>query len=157
MRIKLRSAGLGVGIGLLVWGGAASADIQTFWKTNICPNFGGLKPPIAAEPGFMEAPIDVTVGGGVGAAYCNLFATPEIALPGNTKTRLAGNARMFVEPGDFTDIGVPGDTWACVVCQYEDKVAAHPALSVVGTALLLGGLVTAMLYELRRRQSGGSA
>ena len=160
MRTRRRSAwlgvGLGIGIGLLLAGGVASADIQTFWKTNVCPDFGGLKPPIAAEPGLMEAPTDIVTGGGVGAAYCNLASTPEVGLPGSTKTRLAGNARMTIEPGDYTDIGVPGDTWACVVCQYEDKVAAHPALSVFGTALLMGGLVTAMLYELRRRQSGES-
>ena len=68
-----------------------------------------------------------------------------------------GNANVAMLPGDIADIGLPGDTWSCVVCQYEDKVAAHPALSVFGTALLMGGLVTAMLYELRKRQAGASA
>jgi hypothetical protein len=48
---------------------------------------------------------------------------------------------------------IPGFIWDCVVCQYEDKVAAHPALSMWGTIALMGGVVTAMIFELRRRQA----
>jgi hypothetical protein len=82
---------------------------------------------------------------------------PTVATAFFPKQFLLGNANGIMNPGDFADIGNPGLNWACVVCQYEDKVVAHPALSTFGTALLVGGLVTAMLYELRRRQPAGSA
>jgi len=68
-----------------------------------------------------------------------------------------GNASVVMNPGDYADAGFPGEAWNCVVCQYEDKVSAHPALSMWGTIALMGGVVTAMIFELRRRQSGGSA
>jgi hypothetical protein len=147
---------LGVGVAIL-WSGAAAADIETFYKTDVCPNFGGLKPPIAAEVGTMEA-ANANLSGSVGGIFCNLLSVPKRAIPIAFKNFQVNNAEVVVVPGDFVDPpGVPGDTWMCVVCQYEDKVAAHPALSTFGTALLMGGLVTAMLYELRRRQTGGSA
>ena len=96
-------------------------------------------------------------GGGVGGHFCHLFSVPARASFAAGKQLDVPNANVVVSPGDFVEPpGVPGDTWMCVVCQYEDKVAAHPALSTFGTALLMGGLVTAMLYELRRRQAGGS-
>jgi hypothetical protein len=155
MRRKRGLLRLGVGVAAVLWGGAASADIQTFYKTNICPTFGGLKPPIAFEMGLMEA---AGAPGGVGGIFCNLFSLPKRAQPLAFKNFDVANSNVVVSPGDIVDPpGIPGDTWMCVVCQYEDKVAAHPSLSVFGTAILMGGLVTAMLYELRRRQSGGSA
>jgi hypothetical protein len=147
----------GVGVAIL-WSGAASADIETFYKTDVCPNFGGLKPPIAMEVGTMEVATSLTTTEGVGGPFCNLLSLPKRAAFIPMKALAVANAQAIVNPGDIVDPpGVPGDTWLCVVCQYEDKVAAHPALSVFGTALLMGGLVTAMLYELRRRQSGAGA
>jgi hypothetical protein len=164
MRTKRGLAWLGVGVATVLWGGVAWADIETFYKTDVCPNFGGLKPPIAFEMGLMEAVQDNAADfggigfGGAGGQFCNLFSLPERSVPFGLKAFPVGNANVIVLTGDTVDPpGAPPDTWACVVCQYEDKVAAHPALSVLGTALLMGGLVTAMLYELRRRQSGGSA
>ena len=167
MRTRRGLAWIGVGIAALLSGATASADIETFYKTDVCPDFGGMKPPIAFAEGQMEAVQDNAFGfggigsGGTGGHFCHLLFT----VPTNTsflgkaliKTFPVGNAEVIMNPGDYADFGIPGEAWACVVCQYQDKVAAAPALSVFGTALLMGGLVTAMLYELRRRQTGGSA
>jgi len=159
MQTRHRLAWLGASVAAFLWSGVAAADMQTFYKTDICPNFGGLKPPIASEMGLMEAAaFEGLTGAGVGGIFCNLLSVPKVARPFAFKQGSVGNVNVIVNPGDLVDPpGVPGDTWTCVVCQYEDKVAAHPALSVFGTALLMGGLVTAMLYELRKRQAGGSA
>lgn len=49
--------------------GAAFADIQTFWKTEVCPDFGGLKPPIAflvlADDAVPRAVESQNSGGGI--------------------------------------------------------------------------------------------
>jgi len=164
MQTRHGFAWLSVGVATILWSGVAAADIQTFYKADICPDFGGLKPPIAMEMGLMEAAQDNALfaggigSGGVGGLFCNLFSLPKVAQPFfGFKQFPVGNASVLVNPGDIADIGLPGDNWSCVVCQYEDKVAAHPALSSFGTALLMGGLVTAMLYELRKRQAASSA
>jgi hypothetical protein len=161
-----RSIGLfAVGAAALLAGGTASADIETFYKTDICPSFGGLKPPIASEVGQMEAVQDNAFlfgglgSGGTGGHFCHLLSVPTVArllLPGGGKQFDVGNSDVVMLPGDIADIGLPGEKWMCVVCQYEDKVSAHPALSTVGTALLMGGLVSAMLFELRRRRAGSA-
>jgi hypothetical protein len=158
-----RIGSIAVGAAALLVGATASADIETFYKTDVCPTFGGLKPPIAFEVGEMEAVQDNAFvfggigSGGTGGHFCNLYATPDVALGMGFKQFPVGNASVLANPGDFIEIGGPGLIWNCVVCQYQDKVVAHPALSTFGTALLMGGLVTAMLYELRRRQPAGSA
>jgi len=91
------------------------------------------------------------------AESADLFSLSKRSRPFFFKHFEVPNANVIVSPGDLVDPpGVPGDTRTCVLCQYEDKVAAHPALSVFGTALLMGGLVTAMLCELRKRQVGGA-
>jgi hypothetical protein len=143
---------LGASLAIVALASVASADIHTFWKTDICPDFGGLKPPIAAEVGLMEAVIDPQAFGSAGGHMCVLGSTPKVATPVAFKTLVTGNAQIVAQAGDIIDIGDIGDSWMCVVCQYEDKVSAHPALSVVGTAVLMGGLLSGVLYELRRRR-----
>jgi hypothetical protein len=164
MRARSGLAWLGIGVAAFLWSSAASADIETFYKTDICPDFAGLKPPIAFEVGLMEAVQDNAFAfgglgsGGVGGIFCNLLALPKRSIPFGFKQFVVGNANVVVNPGDLVDPpGIPGENWMCVVCQYEDKVAAHPALSTFGTALLMGGLVTALLFELRKRQAGTGA
>lgn len=146
---------LAVFIGLTL-ASTASADIHTFWKTDFCPDFGGFKPPIGIEVGIMEAPLDpFGFSGGVGGPTCVLFSTPRVTFPFPAKNFFVANATVDASPGDLVDIGGPIDPWACVVCQYEDKVVgALPALSVLGTVILMGGLLTGALHELRRRQDG---
>jgi hypothetical protein len=151
MRARRVGRGLGASLAALLWSGAASADIQTFWKTMICPDFGGLKPPVAFELGHMESPADAFVGGVGGAICVTSSATLTASTPG-AKTFDVMNADVMVAPGDLGMV-IPGFIWDCVVCQYEDKVAAHPALSMWGTIALMGGVVTAMIFELRRRQA----
>ena len=145
-----------VGVAALVFGaGSASADIETFWKTDVCPDFGGAKPPIGKEVGVMEAPAELLFGtfAGIGGPFCVLFSTPRTTVPFPAKQFDTGNANMIALPGDLVDIGAPGDNWACVVCQYETKTIAVPALTLLGTAVLMGGLFTAALYEMRMRQA----
>ena len=151
MKSRHGLAWLGAGIATVVWSSAASADIHTFWKTIICPDFGGMKAAIGSEVGHMEAPADAFVGGIGGAICVTDSATLTASTPG-AKTGDVMNADVMVAPGDL-GMALPGFIWDCVVCQYEDKVAAHPALSTWGTIALMGGVVTAMIFELRRRQT----
>ena len=159
MKTRRGTTWLGVGVAPILWSGAASADIQTFWKTYFCPDFGGLKPAIASEVGHMEAPVD-PFGGGVGGAICVTESASLTAgnFSAGTKNYDVFNADVVFSPGDVElgMGGVPGAVWDCIVCQYEDKVFAHPALSIWGTAVLMGGVVTAMIVELRRRRDPGS-
>jgi len=156
MKTRCGATWIGVGVATILWSGAASADIQTFWKTLMCPDFGGFKPPIAFEVGHMQAPVD-PLGGGVGGAICvvdSTFPTASSEFGGGKEFDVL-SADVVVSPGDIS-MSLPGYSWDCVVCQYEDKVAAHPALSIWGTAVLMGGVVTAMIVELRRRRDPGS-
>ena len=131
----------------------ASADIQVFWKTDFCPDFGGVKPPIGVEVGIMEATIDPTgFSGGTGGPFCVLFSTPRVTVPFPAKAFFVANATVDHFTGDLLDIGMPLDPWACVVCQYEDKFMGVPEIGL-GTGILVGGLLLGALSELRRRQS----
>lgn len=156
MKSRRGTKALGMSIAAILWSGAASADIQTFWKTFACPDFGGFKPPIAFEVGHMQAPVD-PFGGGVGGAICvtdsAFYSSRDFT---GFKDNTVFSANVVVAPGDLFGMSIPGESWDCVVCQYEDKVAAHPALSMWGTIALMGGVVTAMIFELRRRQGPGS-
>jgi len=155
MQTRRGTAWLGVGMVMILWSGAASADIQTFWKTDFCPDFGGLKPSIASELGIMQAPVD-PFGGGVGGAFCVTYSADLAGFdPSGIKQYEVFNADVVVAPGDISGMAGLGYTWNCIVCQYEDKVAAHPALSIWGTIALMGGVVTAMIFELRRRRDPG--
>ena len=143
----------------------ASADIVTFWKTDVCPDFGGMKVAIASEVGSMQAPvnrevplatqIDASVSG-VGAPFCVLDSLPVATIDGPGQKALnVYNANIVFNSSDPL---VDGDLYRCVVCQYEDKVIqAIPALSLLGTAILMGGLLTACLYELRKRRAAAAA
>lgn len=136
----------------------ASADIIVVWKTSVCPNFGA-KTPIASVGGIMQAAVDGAGGlAGVGGVFC------DVAPVGGKLTGGAGpkqfkvfNADIVAAPGDEPGPGVvPGDAYVCAYCQYPDKVIqfqAIPALSLLGTAILMGGLLTACLYELRKRRA----
>ncbi len=137
----------------LILASASSADIQTFWKTDFCPDFGGSKPPIGVEVGIMEAPIDPSgLSGGTGGPICVLFSTPRVTVPFPAKAFSVNNATVDAFPGDLVDIGMPLDPWACVVCQYEQKFSALPEIGI-GTGILVGGLLIGALFELRRRQN----
>ena len=163
----------------------ASANFVTFWKTDTCPSFGGLKKAVAWEVGIMQAPVfqqeqtTITSGGelgclectagvgagigigiGVGGAHCVLdSANIAAVLTNGTKGRRVFNAEILVDetldpgnPGTCDPLGGVDCVWQCVICQYRDKQPAIPTLSALGTALLLGGLMTAAIYRIRQKQ-----
>ena len=82
---------------------------------------------------------------GVGGAMCVLLDANH-ALGPPFKQFAVTNATI----AEFPEPGAPG--WACVVCNYDQPGGAIPALSALGTAVLIGGLLTAGIYEIRRRQ-----
>ena len=166
-------------LGLALSGGAANCfgDIETFWKTDTCPDFGGAKVSIASEVGVMEA-VMVDPGAGVGGLFCHLLSTPPAAVPFSTKSLTVNNAAVLVNVGDIPGPYVPGDQWSCVVCQYEVKIGMPvpppmtlpfdpdgavmvsvvspsggvPAVSFLGTVVLMAGLVVAAVYAIQRRK-----
>lgn len=50
-----------------------------------------------------------------------------------------------------------GDAYDCVTCWYEETITAIPALSLLGTAVLLGGLLTAAIFRIRQKQANVAA
>lgn len=134
----------------LLLSASASADMVTFWKTNVCPDFNG-KLAIARQTGTMEAPVVVDVEGAVfsvGGAYCNLDADAD--TQGQAQKPLAvTNASIWPYP-----FGI--GAWDCVVCQYATKTIAlgvgMPALSMSAVVFVSGGLAMLGLARLRRRQ-----
>ena len=138
----------------LVFTASASADMVTFWKTFECPDFQGTKPAISAVKGVMEAPV-VTEGFlgpviSVGGPFCNVGPSSQ-TTPGILKPFTVFNASIV--PVFQTPEGI---TFACVVCQYPNKVRflgeAMPAVSISALAFLGGGLAMLGLARLRRRQ-----
>ncbi|MEE8287423.1 MAG: hypothetical protein V3R72_12065 [Gammaproteobacteria bacterium] len=128
---------------------SAAADIHTFWKRDNCPFLNG-KAPLAELLGSMEVPfhpgnpaIPVDV---IGGPYCNLFDADTVPP---VKARGVGN--RFVGPNAVEA------SWACVVCQYPDRVifigAATPALSLSAATFVGGVLATIALIRLRKRQT----
>ncbi len=145
-----------VGVALaLVFTASASADMVTFWKTNTCPVFGLTKPAIASVRGVMEAPVVTESLAGpvisVGGPFCNVGANSQINL-GINKPFTVFNANIVPV---FQPKG--GATFACVVCQYPNKISflgeAMPAVSIPALAFIGGGLAMLGLARLRRRQA----
>ena len=145
---------VGVALALVVTA-SASADMVTFWKTTDCPVFGLDKPAIAAVRGVMEAPVvtDSLIGPviSVGGPFCNVGAQSQTNA-GILKPFTVFNASIvpvFQTP--------EGQTFACVVCQYPNKIMflgeAMPAVSISALAILGGGLAMLGLARLRRRQA----
>ena len=131
----------------------------------------------------MQAPLSESPSaGGPGLSVGGPFCVVDASAPFDTApTRLKGffvgvnNVDIVVRPGDclepYDPLSLPPEScldpapdleaWRCVICQYPDKViiqsGAVPTLSALGTAVLLGGLLTAVLYELRKRQPKAAA
>jgi hypothetical protein len=164
----------------------ARAEIYTFWKTDQCPNIGiplvwsevgtmqapifEYIPPLVLEFGQPGGGTDCTecagigvgaaAGLGVGGAHCTLDGLGLAAAnSNNTKGRQVFNAEIRVDPSvdpvPPTCTGGPC-VWKCVVCRYQATSAAIPAISALGTALMIGGLIVAGMYEIRRRQAMAS-
>ena len=144
----------------------ASAEIFVFWKMNQCPQLG-TKAPLVQEVGIIQVPVNtVPEGYSVGGPMCILdrYATVAVGrkfLPGanpKEKVLIAYNADVVVHDGDTVDayenqLPFPEqNAYRCVICQYAEHKVGMPAVSLLGTALLLGGLLTAGAYELGRRQ-----
>ncbi len=169
--------------GLAFSGGAANCfgDIETFWKTTTCPTFGGLKPPIAFEVGVMEAVMNdpaIPNSFGVGGLYCRLLSSPPNNVPSTSKFLTTSNAAV---------VAPSGNQWNCVVCQYENKIGMPvppemtlpidytnpdsatvrvsivgpaggiPAVSFLGTVVLMAGLVVAGVYAIKQRKVAAGA
>ncbi len=144
---------IGVALALVVTA-SASADMVTFWKTTDCPNIG-TKEAISAVRGVMEAPVvtESFIGPviSVGGPFCNVGF--------NSETILASVKSFTVFNASIVPTGVvqPDETFACVVCQYPNKVifigGAMPAVSISALAFLGGGLAMLGLARLRRRQA----
>ncbi len=145
-------ASIGAALALLLTA-SASADMVTFWKTTDCPNFG-LKEAISAVRGVMEAPVVTESFLGpvisVGGPFCNVGGVSPTTT-GVLKPFTVFNASIV--PVIQTPEGL---TFACVVCQYPNKVRflgeAMPAVSISALAFLGGGLAMLGLARLRRRQ-----
>jgi len=140
-----------------IWAGAvcvllcnatASADIHTFWRTDVCPVLGGQEA-IAQELGRMESSRRIEDMTGIGGPYCRLDSATEVTRPWDYMLQVART-----DLGPHGPVDPPLVAWACVVCQYATPTGsmAIPTLSLLGTAVLMGGLVTAAIYELRRRR-----
>ena len=152
---NLKARGIAGAAFVLLLSASASGDVVTFWKTNQCPDFQGTKPALAFEKGVMEAPVVVESLIGpvisVGGPLCNVGANSQ-TTPGILKPFTVFNASIV--PVFQTPEGL---TFACVVCQYPNKVifwgAAMPAVSISALAFLGGGLAMLGLARLRRRQA----
>ena len=153
---NLKAQGIAGAAFALLLSASASADIVTFWKTTECPDFQGTKPALAAEKGVMEAPVVTESFLGpvisVGGPFCNVGPSSD-TVSGILKPFRVFNASIVpvVQPVP------PGVTFACMVCQYPNKVmffgAGMPAVSISALAFLGGGLAMFGLARLRRRQA----
>ena len=165
----------------------ASAEIHTFWKTDVCPDFGIGKMAKGFELGVMQAPIGnlevnvgrcvgtICVGGldagqpcppfecqsatvkaanGVGGPFCDLDVATKVTPGFGPKAASVFNANIVHNEGDESADGrIPGASIRCIICQYADEVVPQlPALSLLGTALLMGGILTAGAYQLGRKR-----
>lgn len=141
---------------------AALGEIHVFWKTHQCPTVEDLNPPIVMEYGYMQAPVGKidpsdpdTAITSVGGPFC--YCTDCGEGPDDPVNRQKGrnvyNANVVFNDGGTGQY----ENWLykCVVCWYDDRtsIKAIPTLSALGTAILLGGLMTAAIYRLRRKQN----
>jgi hypothetical protein len=152
--------------GVLFMTTTASAEIYTFWKTNVCPldPRTNVNDPVLLFAGKMEAAIDndrADPGSveGAGGVFC-VEVGASVGPPGlGTKSNFVYNGDVVVNPTDPLAISDPsyiGRAWDCAVCLYDDRVLFKgpgiPALSTLGTAMLLGGLMTGAIYRIRQKQ-----
>ncbi len=138
---------------------SASAEWVTFWKTNECPQIAGLG--VNAElGGVIQAAMALGVPPeanpiSVGGVFCDIALADDSTepFPDGHKAFSVLNADVVMHGGDAPHPNaIPGDVWTCVQCNYSKPDGAFPALSALGTAVLIGGLLTAGIYEIRRRQ-----
>ena len=139
----------------------ASAELITMWKTTDCPVIPGKGAATGSIVGVMQAPIVLSSPTGpvvsVGGPFCDLITATKSSTFLGVKTWKVHNADIVASPGD-PGTANPGEAWDCVLCNYSSLAGSQfPAVSVLGTAVLLGGLLTAAAYELRRRQSRAPA
>ena len=134
---------------------SASGEFVTFWKTSVCPNFPGVGPANGGLPGVMQVALGGTQGS-IGGVFCNLSSDQDTTSPGGTKVGQAITADVEKTGGDDGP-GIDKDAWECIVCNYSKPgaaAAAAPALSQVGTAILLGAILTSgAVVLIRRRQA----
>ena len=145
----------------------ASADIVTFWKTDTCPILGGVKVAIASEVGVMQAAGTPSLG--AGGVFCVLNnANLEHSSVNKIKSAALENSDLDVNPNDkcrddttgviescFDDgVSTTGThVWLCAVCQYRDKITVNiPTISLLGTIILMAGLLTAAAYRIGKNQ-----
>jgi len=151
---------LGVTASVLFYSATASADIYTFWKTNECPKVPDKK--LQHEmPGIMEAPGTTAQGGvalDVGGAFCTLLNHPLTSVAGLEPklTVFKYPVRVAIEDVHAGKALREGEIYNCVVCWYTETIVGLPTLSALGTAMLIGGLLTAVIIQVRRRQVQGA-
>jgi hypothetical protein len=139
----------------------ASAELIYMWKTTDCPVLPDKGAATSSIVGVMQAPIVLQSPTGpvisVGGPFCDLITATKSSTFLGVKTWKVHNADIVASPGDPGSAN-PGEVWDCVLCNYAAGTGNQfPTVSVLGTAILLGGLLTAAVYELRRRQSRATA
>lgn len=140
----------------LCFAGSASAELVYLWKTSECPVLPDKGAAKSFIVGVMQAPVvtnsfDEPIS--VGGPYCDLVEATKSSTFGFVKVHKVLNADIVASPGD-PGSAQPGEVWDCVLCNYTEQITPQfPTLSLIGTALLFGGLLTAAFYELRRRRA----
>ena len=139
----------------------ASAELITMWKTTDCPVLPDKGAATSSIVGVMQAPIVLQSPSGpvisVGGPFCDLITATKSSTFLGVKTWKVHNADVVASAGD-PGTANPGEVWDCVLCSYSSAVGNQfPTVSALGTAILLGGLLTAAVYELRRRQARSPA
>lgn len=111
---------------------------------------GGLNHGESCSSG-ADCPADslTKAANGIGGPFCTVNVP--VSIDGVSKVSTVFNADVVAQKGDFG--GVEGQIWTCVICQYEDKFAI-PAISTLGTIILMAGLLTAAAYRIGKKQRG---
>ncbi len=94
------------------------------------------------------------LGVGVGGPFCVLNLSPRSASAPIEKVHRVVNALITATADDLGE-GTEGDVWNCAVCVYKQPPPGNgiPALSLLGTAVLMGGLLTAGAYAFGKRRA----
>ena len=126
----------------------ALADTQTFWKTDVCPDFGGSNTATGAEVGHMEATLEPNSSVcGSGGPICVLESSTKVTVEAPTGAFDLNTVSVVHRASEPLDSGSAGDPWACVVCQYSSVPEAS-----VSDGLSAGSLLLAALTRWHRRQ-----